>query len=289
MSDGEWRLPDDPRSFQIAALLALLVYGMLALDFDVAPARAGLILATALAAQWAFGRLAGLPVYDPRSALISGLSLCLLLRTGSDLLAATAAVLAVASKFVLRVRGKHVFNPTNAAIATVVLTTGAAWVSPGQWGDSAFLAFLVACAGGLVAWRALRSDVALAFLLSWVFLLFGRALYLGDPLAIPAPPAPERQPAALRLLHDLRPQDDPRCAGVPRGLRRPRGPSRLLPPVRAVPAERRARSRSLRPHPSRARPGPSVARPSLRVAGPFERSRSCRDAAPPARPSCLSS
>ena len=124
MSDGEWRLPDDPRSFQIAALLALLVYGILALDFDVAPARAGLILATALAAQWAFGRLTGLPVYDPRSALISGLSLCLLLRTGSDLLAATAAVLAVASKFVLRVRGKHVFNPTNAAIATVVLTTG---------------------------------------------------------------------------------------------------------------------------------------------------------------------
>ena len=158
---------------------------MSVLDFDMSPARALLILVSALATQWSLGRLAGLATFDPRSALISGLSLCLLLRTGSDALAAAAAVLAVASKFVVRIRGKHVFNPTNAAIAVVVLFTGAAWVSPGQWGDSAFLAFLVACVGGLVAWRALRSDVALAFLLSWMVLLFGRALTLGDPLAIP--------------------------------------------------------------------------------------------------------
>lgn len=180
----EWR-KGDPRHFQVAALLVLLAYGMAALDFDIAPARAVLILASALVAQWGFSRGAGLAAFEPRSALISGLSLCLLLRTGSDLLAVAAAILAVASKFVVRVRGKHVFNPTNAAIATVVLVSGEAWVSPGQWGDSAFLAFLVACGGSLVAWRALRSDVALAFLVSWVSLLFVRALYLGDPLAIP--------------------------------------------------------------------------------------------------------
>ena len=65
----------------------------------------------------------------------------------------------------LRVRGKHVFNPTNFAVAMVVLVTGGAWVSPGQWGDSAFLAFLLAC-GGRPRGRAgpLRSDVTLAFL-----------------------------------------------------------------------------------------------------------------------------
>ena len=176
---------EDPRHFQIAALLALLLYGVSVLGFDIAPARALLILVSALTTQWILGRRAGLATFDPRSALISGLSLCLLLRTESSLLAVAAAFLAVASKFVVRIRGKHVFNPTNAAIATVVLLTGAAWVSPGQWGDSAFLAFLLACVGGLVAWRALRSDVAVAFLLSWILLLFGRALYLGDPLAIP--------------------------------------------------------------------------------------------------------
>jgi Na+-transporting NADH:ubiquinone oxidoreductase subunit NqrB len=174
----------DPRAFQIAALAGLLTYGVLALDFDVTPARAALLLGTVMAVQAGAGRLFGRP-FEPRSALISGLSLCLLLRTDSPLLAASAAALAIASKFTLRVGGKHVFNPTNFGIAVVVLTTGQAWVSPGQWGDSAYFAFLMACAGSLVVWRALRSDVAFAFLLSFVLLLFGRAGGLGDPWAIP--------------------------------------------------------------------------------------------------------
>ena len=51
-----------------------------------------------------------------KSALISALSLCLLLRTDWLALAALAAVVAVGSKFLIRVRDKHVFNPTNLAI-----------------------------------------------------------------------------------------------------------------------------------------------------------------------------
>ncbi|PYO55606.1 MAG: Na+-transporting NADH:ubiquinone oxidoreductase, subunit NqrB, partial [Candidatus Rokuibacteriota bacterium] len=74
----------------------------------------------------------GRPGFDPRSALISGLSLCLLLRTNSLTLAVLTAALAIASKFVLRVGGKHVFNPTNFALVAMMLLTGAVWVSPGQ-------------------------------------------------------------------------------------------------------------------------------------------------------------
>src|SRR5262245_5132710 len=176
----------DPRPYQIAALAGLLAFGLLVLDFDIGPPRAALLVVVCLLAQYVFGRAAGLRRFDPRSALISGLSLCLLLRTGSPALAASAAVLAIGSKFVLRVRGKHVFNPTNFGLgAAALLSGGAAWISPGQWGSSAFLAFAFACAGGLVVHRALRSDVTLAFLAVWAALLSARALRLGDPLAIP--------------------------------------------------------------------------------------------------------
>src|SRR6202022_2556984 len=58
-------------------------------------------------------------------------------------------------------------------------------VSPGQWGNAAFLAFLFACAGGLVVHRAARSDVTFAFLASYLFLVFTRSMTLGEPLAIP--------------------------------------------------------------------------------------------------------
>jgi Na+-transporting NADH:ubiquinone oxidoreductase subunit NqrB len=92
--------------------------------------------------------VAELPRFDPKSALISGLSLCLLLRTNDPWLAMLAAVVAVASKFLLRVRGKHVFNPTNFALVAMMLVTGQVWASPGQWGSAAVFAFLLVSAGG---------------------------------------------------------------------------------------------------------------------------------------------
>ena len=178
----------DPRLYQICTLASLLVYGIGWLDFDVTPARAALLVATALATQavgdWIVGNR--LPFQSSaRSALISGLSLCLLLRTNSAGLAATAAVLTVASKFVIRIRGKHVFNPTNGGIVAMLLLSNQVWVSPGQWGAPAFFAFLMACTGSLVVNRAARSDVTYAFIAFYCALLFGRSLYLGEPLTIP--------------------------------------------------------------------------------------------------------
>lgn len=175
----------DPRAYQIAALAGLLAYGMAGLAFEVSIARVILLLATALATQYVGGRLAGLPGFDPRSALISGLSLCLLLRTNSEALAALTAVVTIASKFALRWNGKHLFNPTNFGLVAMILATQAVWVSPGQWGSAAFLGFLVACLGGMVVNRAARSDVTLAFLASYGALLFLRAGWLGDPMSIP--------------------------------------------------------------------------------------------------------
>jgi Na+-transporting NADH:ubiquinone oxidoreductase subunit NqrB len=175
----------DPRLYQIAVLSTLLLYGVFRLDFEVRPAQAALILATVLLTQAAASRLARLPKVDLRSALISGLSLCLLLRTRSPALAVAVATFAVGSKFVLRLRGKHLLNPTNGALVLGLLLTPEVWVSPAQWGNAALFAFTMACLGGLVVNRAARSDVTYAFLGFWLLVQFGRAFALGDPLEIP--------------------------------------------------------------------------------------------------------
>jgi Na+-transporting NADH:ubiquinone oxidoreductase subunit NqrB len=175
----------DPRWFQIGALTGLLGWGLAGLRFDLVPARAGLILFSTLAVQYACTRIWRLPAFDPRSALISGLSLCLLLRTGSGWLAVLAAAAAIGSKFLARWKGKHLFNPTNFGLVVMMLVTGEVWVSPGQWGSTAFFGFLIACLGLLVVTRAARSDVTLAFLAAYGSLLLARSLWLGEPLAIP--------------------------------------------------------------------------------------------------------
>ena len=175
----------DPRADQIATLAGLLIYGLIWLRLEVDPWTAAAILTTVLLTQAVGARLTRRRRGDPRSALISGLSLCLLLRTNAPELAVATAALAVASKFLVRIRGKHVFNPTNGALVAMMLLTGEVWVSPGQWGSAAVFAFLLAAAGGLVVNRAARADVTWAFLAAHVTLLVGRTLWLGDPLAIP--------------------------------------------------------------------------------------------------------
>ena len=175
----------DPRVYQISVLAALLIYGILLLDFEIALNRAVVLLSFALLTQYACTRLWKLPAFDPRSALISGLSLCLLLRTNSIGLAIAAAVITIASKFVIRFHGKHLFNPTNFGIVVMMALSGQVWVSPGQWGNLAFFGFLMACLGGLVVNRATRSDVTYAFIGSYMALVFGRSIWLGEPMSIP--------------------------------------------------------------------------------------------------------
>lgn len=193
----------DSRVWQVAALGLLLTYGMTRLGFDQVPANVAILIATALATQWlgqryahfstAPGRLKMLQTpelpartaFDPLSPLITALSLSLLLRATSPGWLVLAAVLAIGQKFLLRIDGKHVFNPANFAICMLLLCSECAWISPSQWGSATWAAFLFASLAILVLSRARRADIALAFLATYVAILFARALYLGDPWSIP--------------------------------------------------------------------------------------------------------
>ena len=174
----------DPRLYQIASLGTLLLCGLLWRHFDVSLWQIVVTLVTTLLTQYAGTRLHKLPSFDPLSPLVSALGLCIFLRTNDLMVVALASFLAIASKFVIRWEGKHLFNPTNFALV-VVLASGLAWISAGQWGQVAWFGFLIACLGSLVVTRAARADVTLSFLGFYVGLLIARALWLGDPLTIP--------------------------------------------------------------------------------------------------------
>lgn len=175
----------DPRCYQIAVLCSLLLFGIIGLDFGIRWQNAIAVGATALGVQWLGTRLSGLPRFDPLSPLITCLSLTLLLRTDMVSMAALAAAIAIGSKFLIRVRGKHIFNPANIAIVILTLSSQHAWISTGQWGNAAIGAFALACLGFLVLTRAKRAETTLAFLGAYATLIVARALWLGDPLAIP--------------------------------------------------------------------------------------------------------
>lgn len=180
----------DARWFQIAGQAAVLVAGLLLLDFTVTPSQIGAGLGACIFAQALGAFLVG-SRFDWKSAFISGLSLALLLRADSVWPFIAAAFFAIGSKFAIRAEGRHLFNPANIGIVLMTALTDAAWTSTGEWGSSLWLAALIAGLGALSCWRASRIDVPILYLGVYAALVLARALYLGDPLAIPA----------LRLTH----------------------------------------------------------------------------------------
>lgn len=184
---GGWlpRIPD-PRYFQIAALASLLAVNFVLVDFGARPLPTLAAIGGALLTQFVCARLAGLPDFDMRSPLITGLSLSLLLRADAVWLHAAAAIIAIGSKFVIRLNGKHVFNPAGFAIVVLLFVASShVWISPGQWGTEIWFAALTGFFAILVLSASRRADIAIFFFASHAALLLARAIWLGDPLAIP--------------------------------------------------------------------------------------------------------
>lgn len=204
----------DARDYQILFLSLFLLLGLATRDWTLKPAAIGVAIATCLLTQFIFSVIYGhrsgsasvtsdlqlpaavlspprwLPVMTGlravasqplnwRSPLISALGLSLLLRVDHLPTMALAAFVAIASKFICKVEGKHFFNPANLGIIAALTLTHDAWVSPGQWGEEVWYALIFIGAGGMVLKRVGRWDTTAAFLGSYALLEAGRNLYLG--------------------------------------------------------------------------------------------------------------
>ncbi len=117
------------------------------------------------------------------SVIISSFGLSLLLKTNYLEIAALAAFVSIASKFIIKINGKHIFNPSALGIVTAIFFTDKAWFSPGQWGSSAVILFGVCCLGIIVVTKVQKLDTSLSFIGTFAALLFVRQIiYLGWPI-----------------------------------------------------------------------------------------------------------
>ncbi len=176
-------LKADARHFQILYLSLFLVYGIFELGWDSDMIKIGTTFFVCLFGQALFATIYGKGLHSLKSALISTLGLCLLLKANGPETIALAAGLTIASKFLIRSQGKHIFNPVNFGIIAAISITGDAWVSPGQWGSNAIMLYFMGAAALIVLLKVGRIDTSLAFLLSYSGLEFVRTVfYLGWPV-----------------------------------------------------------------------------------------------------------
>ena len=174
----------DPRLFQIFSLGILLAAGAYFRDFSIRPAQVVLAFAAGLLMQIACWRSNPWKSRSLRSAIITCLSLSLLLRADNLFAHPIAAAAAVSSKSIFRFREKHLFNPATFGIIFALIFLPGTWVSPGQWGQDFAIAGWVVMLGMLVTQRARRGDISWMFLAFYVGALALRVEYLSNRWAV---------------------------------------------------------------------------------------------------------
>jgi Na+-transporting NADH:ubiquinone oxidoreductase subunit NqrB len=174
----------DPRLFQIFSLGILLSAGAYFRDFSLRPEQVVLTFAAGLLIQRGCWRLNPSKPRSYRSAIITCLSLALLLRADSLFAHPIAAAAAISSKSIFRFRGKHLFNPATFGVVFAIVFLPGTWVSPGQWGQDFAIAGWVVMLGILVTERARRGDVSWTFLSFYMGALAIRVAYFGQRWAV---------------------------------------------------------------------------------------------------------
>ena len=175
----------DPRNYQLLVLASLLLAGLSFLDFPVSLRLCLGAFLVAFLSQYSFIKFFKIKELSFKSAFISTFSILILLRSNYELTIYFAVFLSIASKFLIRFRNKHIFNPSLFGIISVLfISPFEAWVSAGQWGTKFVLGFFVVSAGIWVIHKSNRPQLSLLFLSFFLLLLFLRSLWLGDPLAI---------------------------------------------------------------------------------------------------------
>jgi Na+-transporting NADH:ubiquinone oxidoreductase subunit NqrB len=169
----------DARLFQVGFQAILLTVGVLLRDFSLLPAQMALAIVSATATQAFWLKVFKLKNVGYLSPLITGFGLSLLLRADSLWLHPLVACLAISGKFLIRIRGKHVFNPANFGVGIALLGLPGAWVSPGQWGNDLGIAVWLIALGALVVQKAKRDDAAWLFLATFLGLTATRLILLG--------------------------------------------------------------------------------------------------------------
>ena len=175
----------DPRYLIVFLITLVLVlgearYGILGGYDRLATTLGVCVLTEIVLSKWLRGRIANLA-----SAYVSGISLALLTKPQANILwpFALGAFLAISSKYVLAYRGRHLWNPSNFAIALMVLVAAdSVAILSHQWGNDLRINLVIWVFGLIIAARAKVLHVTLAYVACFLVLALLRNAIVGGPL-----------------------------------------------------------------------------------------------------------
>jgi enediyne biosynthesis protein E5 len=176
------RLRLDKRYLAPILVTVVLVVGQLTFGFLESWSRTALAILTAIATELVLTRLFTGAWPHLASSYISGISVGMLIRSPAFWPYALCSAISITSKYVLRIDGRHIWNPSNFGIvAMLVLAADTVASLSVQWGNT-LLPMLVVWAFGSVIIHSLgRLHITATYVASFVGFAFVRAVVTGHP------------------------------------------------------------------------------------------------------------
>lgn len=168
----------------LAPMFITCILAAAQLSFGVLESYARTVLAilTALCIELVVGRLFWGQWPHLASAYIAGISVGMLVRSPAIWPYALCSALSITSKYVLRVKGRHLWNPSNFGICVILLLAADTVASLSiQWGNYLPPMLIIWLLGSIIIWRLQRFHICATYVVSFVLFAGVRSWMTGHP------------------------------------------------------------------------------------------------------------
>lgn len=165
-----------PAFITLILLVGQFTFGILDSYVNLVAAIGTAMIAEAILARTILGTWRNLS-----SAYITGISVGILIRSNLLWPYVVTALLSILAKYVLRYKGRHLWNPSNFGISWMLFLSSMSVAGLSiQWGSNFAAMCTIWALGFVIVHRAKRLHVTIAYVVSFIVLAYIRCLITGD-------------------------------------------------------------------------------------------------------------
>ncbi|MGH9968400.1 MAG: hypothetical protein ACREBG_11310 [Pyrinomonadaceae bacterium] len=160
----------------------ILLVGHLSYGILESYEKTALAIVSAIIAELVLGRIFFGKWLNLASAYITGISVGILVRSPAFWPYALCSVISIMSKYVLRVKGRHLWNPSNFGICALLFLAPETAASLSiQWSNFIWPMLVIWVLGSIIIWRAKRFHISATYVVSFFAFAFLRSWITGHP------------------------------------------------------------------------------------------------------------
>jgi enediyne biosynthesis protein E5 len=163
-------------------ITCILIVGHLSFGILESYKKTGMAIAASLLTELILGRLFFGKWPNLASAYITGISVGILVRSPAFWPYAVCAMVSIMSKYVLRVKGRHIWNPSNFGISVLFFLAPETVASLSiQWGNYLLPMVVIWILGSIIIWRVRRFHITATYVVCFIIFAFLRSSITGSP------------------------------------------------------------------------------------------------------------